>query len=287
MVEYEGAPALVEMQRLTSRLWSYRAGWHIGDLAWGRHQHEGRELEWRTALWYAGGVPVAWAWLRLPGHLDLHVDPTRPEVVPAVLDWFERTATAPRTVAALDVEEHLVVALTERGYKPRPYMTFLRRDLADLPPVPPLPEGYVLRSVTAADLVERVAVHTVVWHPSKVTEASYRSVMAAWPYDPGLDWVVAAPDGRFVASCLIWPDTANRVGELEPVGAHPDHRGQRFGSAACLGALHALRATGATGAVVYTALEGHPGALPLYTSLGFRPYALCQMFHHDTGDGEG
>jgi ribosomal protein S18 acetylase RimI-like enzyme len=284
--EYDGAPALRDMQDLTARLWSHASGSHVGDLAWGAFQHEGREGSWRTALWYAGGVPVAWAWLRLPGHLDLAADPARgPGLVASVLDWFERTAPAPRSVGALDAEDHVVPLLTERGYRPGPYLTYLGRDLADLPPLPSLPPGHRVRSVTAEDLVERVAVHAAAWHPTRVTAASYRNVMAAWPYEPGLDQVVEGPDGRFVASCLIWPDDVNGVGELEPVGAHPDHRGLGFGAAACLAALHALRERGATRAVVYTATDGHPGAIPLYLSLGFATYAQGLLFTREDREG--
>ena len=49
-------------------------------------------------------------------------------------------------------------------------------------------------------------------------------LQTVWPYRADLDCVVEAPDGSLVAYCLAWLDDANRVGELEPVGTHPDYR---------------------------------------------------------------
>ncbi|MEV0613970.1 hypothetical protein AB0I81_11660 [Nonomuraea sp. NPDC050404] len=49
------------MQGLTRRLWSPGSRWHIGDLAWSRFQHVGREPEWPTSLWEHDGQVVAWA----------------------------------------------------------------------------------------------------------------------------------------------------------------------------------------------------------------------------------
>jgi ribosomal protein S18 acetylase RimI-like enzyme len=276
--EYEGVPELAAMQALTSRLWSHASGCHVGDLAWAAYQHEGRAPQWRTALWWpTGDLAAAWGWLRVPArHLELAVDPGHADLAGTVLDWAD-----PVTVGALDAERHVVAALTERGYQPEPYLTYHHRDLADLPPLPRLPDGYQLRSVTESDAAERAAVHQAAWAPSRVTTASYRAVMHAWPYEPGLDWVVATPGGRFAASCLSWLDAARGVGELEPVGTAPDHRGRGLAGAACLAALHALRGRGATEAVVYTVDAGHPGAPALYRSLGFVPYATGPLWRKE------
>ncbi len=46
------------------RLLGPRAQWHIGDIAWGLRQHEGREQEWRIRLWEEDGAVVAWSWLK-------------------------------------------------------------------------------------------------------------------------------------------------------------------------------------------------------------------------------
>src|SRR5207247_8967798 len=141
-------------------------------------------------------------------------------------------------------------------------------------PGPSLPRGFRVRHVEGEEeRAHRVAFHRATWSvfaPSRVTEASYRNVMAAWPYRQELDWVVEAPDGSFVSSCLVWLDEENSVGELEPVGTDPEHWRRGFGFAACAAALHALRDAGADTAVVHcTEVEGKPSAPALYRALGF------------------
>jgi len=280
MREHQGAPELAAMQRLTQRIWSRYSGFHVGDLAWGARLHEGRDAEWRTALWAdAGGTDRAWAWIR-DGRLEQAVEPACPELAGEVLDWYERQAAGgPLVVAALDAERGVVEAARQRGYAAEPYLRYLGLDLADLPGMPALPPGYAARSVGPDDVPRRVAVHRAAFAPSRVTESSYRNVRAAWPYRADLDWVVEAPGGEFAAFCLIWLDPAPAAGELEPVGCHPDHRRRGLTRAACLAALHALKAAGGTSAVVLTLDgSGHPDAGPLYASLGFREYARGLLY---------
>lgn len=256
-----------EMQRLTQRLWSRSANWHVGDLAWQRFEHVGRESEWQFELWHRDGEVAAWAWEQRGTDLYLQVDPAHPDLADEVLKRFPG-----REVMILDAEHHLIAALERQGYAPKngDHQVFMTHDLRDVPE-PSVPEGFTVRPITEADLARRVEVHRRVWHPSRVTEESYRNVMAAWPYRPDLDWVVEAPDGRFAAYCLVWLDDQNRVGELEPVGTHPDFRRRGLGAAACHGAVRALRDLGAEQAIVYP-VHGNP-AETFYLRLGFRPYA--------------
>jgi len=278
MRPYTGPDDLRTMQGLTQRLWSHASNTHIGDQAWQRYQHVGREPEWPTALWTRDGEIVAWGWIWLPGHLELLVDPAWPHLVDEVLDWFDETSTA-KSVTVLDAQEHVVSALTHHGYRPddaAPYLTYHTRGLADLPE-PVLPDGFTARAMRCQqDLERRVAGHQAAWPKSRVTEDSYRNVMGAWPYRADLDWIVEGPDGEFAASCLIWLDEQNRVGELEPVGTDARLRRRGLGRAVCLAALHALRAAGAAEAVVYS--ESTSEAQPLYTGLGFRPYARTRDY---------
>ncbi|HUQ60508.1 GNAT family N-acetyltransferase [Lentzea sp.] len=255
------------MQRLTQRLWSHCANWHVGDLAWQRFQHVGRESEWQFELWERDGEVAAWAWEQRGEDLYLQVDPACADLADEVLKRFPG-----REVMILDAEHHLVAALERHGYvrQDGEYQVFMTHDLRDLPEVE-VPEGFTVRPITEADLARRVEVHREVWHPSRVTEESYRNVMAAWPYRADLDWVVEAPDGRFAASCLIWFDDENRVGELEPVGTHPDFRRMGLGAAVCHGAMRALRDLSAEQAIVYP-FHGK-AAEEFYERLGFRPYA--------------
>jgi len=251
---------------------------HVGDLAWARYQHAGREREWRIRLWETSeGEPAGWAWLFRPSHADLHARPeVRRDLVPEILAWLAGEVSDGLAVSALDADEETVAALAADGFErrdERPFDAMVLPLDRELPEVR-LPEGFRARHVEGeADLSRRVAVHRAAWSvfaPSRVTEDSYRNVMAAWPYRRELDWVVEAPDERFVSSCLVWLDEENATGELEPVGTDPAYWRRGFGLAVCAAGLGALREHGADTAVVYaTEVPGKPPATALYRALGF------------------
>lgn len=265
--QYTGPADLRAMQSLAERIWSPASHCHIGDLAWQRFEHVGREPAWRTRLWAADGQVVAWGWAEA-GHLSLLVDPAWPELAGSVLDW-----ASPSEAMVLDGEKHVIRALERRGFQvasDAPFHHYMSRSLAEVPS-PALPDGFVARPAGSADVDRRVEVHRAAWHPSRVTFESYRNVMAAWPYRGSLDWVVEAPDRRFAAYCLIWLDAVNSVAELEPVGTDPAFRGMGLATAVCLAAMRAASEAGAEQAIVYP-VDGYP-AVKLYQGLGFTPYA--------------
>jgi GNAT superfamily N-acetyltransferase len=244
-----------------------RAPWHVGDVAWGLRQHEGREREWRIRLWEEEGDVVAWSWLKgATGALELDVRADRRELLDEIL--AEPDA---RTAFAFADDAELRAALERHGFaRAGEQMHFLVRELPEPPPERPPPEGFRCRTVGPTDLAERVAVHRDVWAPSRVTESSYANVRATWPYRGSLDCVVEAPDGRFAAYALVWPDDENAVGELEPVGVRAEFRRRGLGAAACTYALRRLHEEGGRRAVVYCVDEPACG---LYRALGFRRHA--------------
>jgi len=249
------------------RLLGPRAAWHVGDVAWGLRQHEGREREWRIRVWEEDGRIVAWSWLKgATGQLEVDVLPGRRGLLDEIL--AEPRAT---TAFAFEDDVELRTALARHGFeRPGAAMHFFVRDLTEPPPPPRLPEGYRCRTVGPCDLAERVAVHRDVWAPSRVTESSFANVAATWPYRASLDCVVEAPDGRFAAYCLAWPDDENGVGELEPVGVREEFRRRGLGAGVCTFALRRLQEEGLRQAIVYCVDEP---ACELYRSLGFRLHA--------------
>jgi ribosomal protein S18 acetylase RimI-like enzyme len=296
--DYAGPDDLIAMPRAVRRL---GRRWHVGDLAWGRHAVPGQDSDWRTALWEdSENAVLAWGWIELPGHLDLHVDPVYPQLAGEVLEWFEEVATGSvRSITVLETEAHLVAALDRAGYRPVAQAPFFQHCVIDLDQslaAPRLPEGYRLRAVQEGEAAARAAAHRAAWHPGRIGEMhvprvdlgdaeasmttdSYRAVMGAWPYRHDLDQVVEAPDGTLVAFALGWLDEVNRVGELEPVGTDPRYARRGLGSAVSLACLHAMRNAGATRAVVYRRGDSaYPVARQLYFGLGFRPVARTVTF---------
>jgi ribosomal protein S18 acetylase RimI-like enzyme len=250
------------------RLLGPRAQWHIGDIAWNLRQHEGREPEWSIRLWVEDGQIVGWSWLQQDGRDHLEHD-----IHPEYLHLLDELLAIPgaRIAMAFEDDAERRAALARHGFtQPGDAMHFLLRELPNPPELPPLPEGFRFRTVTDDDVVERVSIHREVWAPSRVTESSYARVRAQWPYRESLDCVVEAPDGRFAAYCLCWPDDMNSVGEFEPVGVRPEFRRRGLGSAVCTFALRRLHEEGARQAIVYCANEPACG---LYESLGFRMHA--------------
>ena len=249
-----------------------RAPWHVGDVTWGLRQHEGRENEWTFRVWKDGDRTVAWSWLKGDrGLLEFDVRRDR-------LDLLDEILADPevRTSVAFEDDAEVQEVLMRNGFSANAaapltrhasILNFLVRDLADAPEPPDLPEGFRYRTVEPEDLAERVAVHRDVWMPSRVTESSYANVQRAWPYRASLDCVVEAPDGRFAAYCLLWPDDENRVGELEPVGVREAFRRRGLGAAVCTFALRRWHEEGGRQAIVYCENDVACG---LYESIGFR-----------------
>jgi ribosomal protein S18 acetylase RimI-like enzyme len=246
----------------------------IGDAAWQMYQHLDKLDEVRIRLWLdEDGSPRAWGWLWLPDTLVLLTHPHRREqLVEDVLDWFEGTAdaNAALSIAVLETDAVTTAAVTRRGYRAvsEETMNHMVRPLEAVPE-PTVPSGYAVRTVRGDEDVEaRTEVHRAAFAPSRVVPESYRRTMRAWPYRTDLDFVVEARDGSFAAFCLCWLDEANRIGEFEPVGTHPDHRRRGLARAVCQAGLRGLQAAGAERAIVYSAV-GSP-AETLYASLGFR-----------------
>jgi ribosomal protein S18 acetylase RimI-like enzyme len=267
------------MQRLAEEVWRLTgaaAQETVGDLAWMTRQHAGHEHEWQRQVWEEDGEVIAWGWIKPPGaRLFWEVDPPRPELLDDVFAWFELEAgERPLQVGVRAANAAAVAALERRGFEHDPGAPWIRLNVRDLEVIeePHVPRDYrVATMAETQDVAARVAVHRSAFHPSRVTEESYRRVMAEWPYRPELDCVVIAPDGSFAAFALGWIDEANGAGLLEPVGTHPDHRRRGLARAASLLALLGLRRAGATTALVGSRGDAaYPIPTLLYESIGFR-----------------
>lgn len=194
-----------------------------------------------------------------------------------VLAWAVEVSTGQELCCSvLETEGHLIEALTGAGFERvdgGPFFTHHTMSLTELDD-PVLEEGFTLRYVEQREADERAACHRTAWSDfgSRVSARSYGQVMNTWPYRPGLDWVVQAPDGEMVANALGWIDAVNGVGLLEPVGCSPAFRRRGLAKAVNRAVLRSLGDAGATTAVVGPRGDGdYPVPAMLYRSIGFEP----------------
>ena len=258
-----------------------RGYFHPGDLIWGLYQNIIYDPTQNIRLWHdETGNLAGWAWFeRAMVEVQVHPRLRGQGVLEGLmLDWAEEMARQRRLedpprawVRVPDSSTALLALLAQRGFERDPFhYRTLYRDLHEPIPDSPLPEGCTVRHVMGDDeFAPRVNLHRIVWYPSKVTLPAYRRLRAAPIYEPELDLVAVLSDGDFGAYCICWYDPASRAGEFEPVGTHPDRRGQGLGKGVVLEGLRRLKARGALAAIVYSVGSGD-AANRLYETVGFR-----------------
>src|SRR6185369_5690747 len=84
----------------------------------------------------------------------IQVDPGSPQLADEAIDWVLARLSGASSLDLARTEQALVDAARRRGRltEDGPFMVSLRRELADLPPVPELPSGLTLRPVGVDDL---------------------------------------------------------------------------------------------------------------------------------------
>lgn len=167
--------------------------------------------------------------------------------------------------------------LKQLGLKQTSYVLhMLARPLDAGIAAPTLPSRFTARASRGIDDADRRATAGHAAFSSLLSieqyQANYRRFVTSPVYRPDLDRLIVAPDGQVAAFALAWLDPTNRVGLLEPVGAHPAFQRRGLATAVVIDALRALHAHGMHTAIVGTESD-NPAALRLYESVGFRPHA--------------
>jgi ribosomal protein S18 acetylase RimI-like enzyme len=237
-----------------------------GQVAWGAAVMP--HGDWEARLWYDGDTLAGWGWLTGETELEFEVRGSHRELLDAILEWAQ-----PQELMVRSDNEDAIARIRAHGLEHDPNAAWIRENRRSLDEIeaPRLPDGYTLRTVTPDDWESRAAAHRSAFHPSRFSDEVYAFVRSTPDYRPDLDCVAAAPDGSIAAYTLAWLDDVNKVGELEPVGTHADHRRRGLGRAVNLYALQQLREGGATtGMVACRGDDAYPIPRALYESVGFR-----------------
>jgi len=168
-----------------------------------------------------------------------------------------------------DDDRDLLDILQHRGYKRRdePISNHLEYAFDDLGTLR-LPEEYRLISMAEEDDVEkrREIFGRSFDHedPKDWPSAfAYQELQRAPDYHREHDLVIVAPDGSYAACCIVWYDEVNRVGHLEPLGTHPDHRRNGLAKQIQFEGMRRLQRLGAT------RMPMTGGFDPFYRAVGF------------------
>ena len=145
-----------------------------------------------------------------------------------------------------------------------------RPNLDNLPAVPDLPQGYVLREYRDGDLEGLAALLRAAFKDDVWTAEQAKEVLVDAP-DVEKTFVVARNDVPVAtASVRLLPERFPESGYVHWVAADPAEKGQRLGFVVTLAVLHAFRERGLKDAVLET--DDHRlAAIETYQNLGFVP----------------
>jgi ribosomal protein S18 acetylase RimI-like enzyme len=129
-------------------------------------------------------------------------------------------------------------------------------------PAPVLPSGFSLRpSLGAAEAEAWVALHRLAHKTDYMTVERRLSIIEVEGFDPRLDLVAVAPDGRLAAYCVGSISkgenelTGCKAGYTDPVATHPDFQRRGLCRALLCASMQLLRERGMEVARLGTSLE--------------------------------
>lgn len=237
----------------------------------------------------ADGLLVGFAaWQDPWATLDVYIrpGPSQPEVEAAIFDWAARRfreidaargRPLPYWVEVREDDTERLALLARHGYTVDDDYTYvmMSRSLVGPLPRPNLPPGFAIRPFAGASEVEAyVEMHRRAFESVSMT-APWRARTLRMPgYEPELDLVAVAPDGRFAGFCVGWAAPKRRVAQIEPLGIDPAFQGRGLAGALLLEMLARFKAHGAEHAQVETDSGRTParhayevvGLLPVYQS---------------------
>lgn len=156
-------------------------------------------------------------------------------------------------------------------------LTPLRRDLTAPVRLPDLR----VEEVGPAQAHTYAAVLGAAFDGSKFTVDRWQAMASGLPYTDARCLLAYDDGGDAVAAVTVWSAGPGRPGLLEPMGVHRDHRRRGHGEQITLAAAAALRAMGASSALVATP-SSNTAAVATYESAGFERRTETRDRYRDT-----
>lgn len=220
------------------------------------------EVQARTRLWFDElGRLAGYAFVDELSNLYFEADPEMGSAFEeSLLDWVlaearqaaqERQQSDPPGISCRSEDIRRMALLEKRGFTRQPGGLHLARPLDQPAPAPVLPPGFSLRpSLGAAEAEAWVALHRAAHGTDTMTVERRLSIIQVAGFDPALDLVAVAPDGRLAAYCVgsISQDenalTGRQTGYTDPVATHPDFQRRGLCRALLCAVIQLLQARG-------------------------------------------
>ncbi len=193
----------------------------------------------------------------------------------------------PRTLdaSAREDDPDRLAFLRRHGFVQQPVLSlYLERPLDGPIPAPALPPGFTIRPLDGARELEAVVtLHRAAFGTEYMTVEERRAMMTGPDYEPALDLVAVASDGRLAAYCLCSIDSeesaraGQTVGYTDPVATHPDFQRRGLARALLLAGCALLQARGARLARLGTSSE-NLGMQAAAESTGFQRTGVTLWF---------
>lgn len=267
------------------------------DVAW---QLTGSDPKQNICFWFEADRLVAYAWYQPPCHLVFDGKPDAlPHLLPELLAWaaerrrqfptgtmpflnvkdmaewaevlkdVDRYAQSDQRVLVTSVFEHdteLLAQLTQFGWQATAHFEpHLYQPLDKVARI----DGFQVVAVSEDRREDYAAAHRSAWGAgSSFSTATLDAVSAIGGiFDPELCLAVEVA-GEYAATTIFWRDDVAAVGNIEPFGVVPEHRGTGVAQALIADGLVRLKEKGMQLCRVYTAGFNHP-AQKLYRGSGF------------------
>ncbi|ADB32121.1 GCN5-related N-acetyltransferase [Kribbella flavida DSM 17836] len=274
-----GTPDVAGLDRVVERLGQWQGvdgvvQLHPGDLGWfWRFGVEHTAGAVRT--WQRDGEILAIGLLDEPDMLRLAVAPDAlrdddlaQAVVADAADPARGVLIEGKVYLDAPMESRVQELLSAAGWEADDPWQPLVRDLA----APVEDPGIAVEVVTAESAAVRTAVQRASFDGSTFTDERWHTMAAGTPYARARCLLGRDAQGEAVAAVTVWSAGEGRIGLIEPMGVHRDHRGRGYGQAITVAAAAALRELGASRAMVCTP-SFNVGAVATYRAAGFEPLA--------------